>query len=50
MWEQDYKGGIVGYTTCLTAGVARQLVLMMKRHKPLFPGWGNYIWKLSLTV
>ena len=27
MWEQNYQGGMIGYTTCLTAGLARQLML-----------------------
>jgi hypothetical protein len=27
MWEQNYKGGMIGYTTCLTVGLARQLML-----------------------
>jgi hypothetical protein len=27
MWEQNHKGGMIGYTTCLTAGLARQLML-----------------------
>ncbi len=27
MWEKDYPGGMVGYTTCLAAGLARQLML-----------------------
>jgi hypothetical protein len=27
MWEKDYPGGMVGYTTCLVAGLARQLLL-----------------------
>ena len=27
MWEQNYKGGMIGYTTCLAAGIARQVVL-----------------------
>jgi hypothetical protein len=27
MWEQNYKGGMIGYTICLTAGLARQLML-----------------------
>ena len=27
MWEKDYPGGMVGYNTCLTAGLARQLML-----------------------
>jgi hypothetical protein len=27
MWEQNYKGGMIGYTTCLTTGLARQLML-----------------------
>jgi len=26
MWEQDHPGGMIGYTTCLTAGIARQLM------------------------
>ena len=27
MWGQGYKGGMVGYTSCLTAGLARELML-----------------------
>jgi hypothetical protein len=27
MWEKDYPGGMVGYTTCLTAGLARHLLI-----------------------
>jgi hypothetical protein len=27
MWEKDYPGGMVGYTTCLAAGLARQWLL-----------------------
>ncbi len=27
MWEQNYKGGMIGYTTCLAAGIARQLMI-----------------------
>ncbi|MGO9274893.1 MAG: RyR domain-containing protein [Terriglobia bacterium] len=27
MWEQGYPGRMVGYTSCLTAGIARQLML-----------------------
>ena len=27
MWEKDYPGGMVGYTTCLAAGLARQWML-----------------------
>ena len=27
MWEKDYPGGMVGYNTCLVAGMARQLML-----------------------
>ena len=27
MWEKEYPGGVVGYTTCLTAGLARQWML-----------------------
>ena len=27
MWEKDYPGGMVGYTTCLTASLARQCLL-----------------------
>jgi hypothetical protein len=27
MWEKDYPGGMVGYNTCLTAGIARQWML-----------------------
>jgi hypothetical protein len=27
MWEKEYPGGMVGYTTCLTAGLARQCLL-----------------------
>ena len=26
-WEQDFPGGMVGYTTCLTAGLARQWMI-----------------------
>lgn len=26
-WENIYPGGVIGYTTCLTAGIARQLIL-----------------------
>jgi len=29
MWEQGHPGGMIGYTTCLTAGVARQLMLSL---------------------
>lgn len=32
MWGQDHPGGTIGYTTCLTAGIARQL--MLAPHKP----------------
>jgi len=32
MWEKDYSGGIVGYNTCLVAGLARQL--MLSREQP----------------
>lgn len=32
MWEQDHPGGVIGYTTCLTAGIARQL--MLSPHQP----------------
>ena len=32
MWEKDYPGGMVGYTTCLTAGLARQW--MLSRDQP----------------
>src|SRR5262249_42847114 len=28
MWGQDYPGGMIGYTSCLTAGIARQLILL----------------------
>lgn len=31
MWEQDHPGGIIGYTTCLTAGIARQLMLSQEQ-------------------
>jgi hypothetical protein len=31
MWEQNHKGGMIGYTTCLTAGIARQLMLSPER-------------------
>lgn len=27
MWKQDHPGGMIGYTTCLTGGIARQLML-----------------------
>ncbi len=27
MWELNYPGGMIGYTSCLTAGVIRQLML-----------------------
>jgi hypothetical protein len=27
MWEQNHKGGMVGYNTCLTAGIARAVML-----------------------
>ena len=27
MWEKDYPGGMIGYTTCLMAGIARQFLL-----------------------
>jgi hypothetical protein len=27
MWGQQYPGGMIGYTSCLTAGIARQLML-----------------------
>ncbi len=27
MWEKDYPGRMIGYTTCLTAGIARQLMV-----------------------
>ncbi len=27
MWEKDYPGGMVGYNTCLAAGLARQVLL-----------------------
>jgi hypothetical protein len=27
MWEQNYKGGMIGYTTSLAAGIARQVML-----------------------
>lgn len=27
MWGQSYNGGMIGYTSCLTAGLARQLML-----------------------
>ena len=27
MWDQSHPGGMIGFTTCLTAGIARQLML-----------------------
>jgi len=27
MWEKDLPGGMVGYTTCLAAGLVRQWLL-----------------------
>jgi hypothetical protein len=27
MWEKDYPGGMIGYTSCLTAGLARQWLI-----------------------
>jgi hypothetical protein len=27
MWEKDYPGGMIGYNTCLAAGLARQLMV-----------------------
>lgn len=27
MWEHDFPGGIMGYTSCLTAGIVRQFML-----------------------
>jgi len=27
VWEQDHPGGMIGYTTCLMAGIGRQLLL-----------------------
>ncbi|MCJ7626170.1 MAG: RyR domain-containing protein, partial [Anaerolineaceae bacterium] len=30
-WKQDYPGGMVGYTTCLTAGLARQWMIDPKK-------------------
>jgi hypothetical protein len=27
MWEQSHPGGMIGYTTCLIAGIARQLMI-----------------------
>jgi hypothetical protein len=27
MWEKEYPGGMVGYDTCMTAGLARQILL-----------------------
>jgi len=27
MWEKNHPGGMIGYNTCLTAGIARQLLL-----------------------
>jgi hypothetical protein len=27
MWGQNHKGGMIGYTSCLTAGIAQQLIL-----------------------
>ncbi|MBN1303173.1 MAG: hypothetical protein JXA13_01965 [Anaerolineales bacterium] len=31
MWEKQYPGGMIGYNTCLTAGIARQLLLSPER-------------------
>jgi hypothetical protein len=36
VWEHDHPGGMIGYGTCLTAGVARQL--MLSPDKPHLPG------------
>ena len=29
MWAQTYRGGMIGYTSCLTTGIARQLMLLL---------------------
>jgi hypothetical protein len=34
-WEREYPGGMVGYTTCLTASIARQLMLEKPNSTPL---------------
>jgi hypothetical protein len=31
MWGQNHPGGMIGYTSCLTAGIARQLMLSMDK-------------------
>lgn len=31
IWEQAYPGGMIGYTTCLAAGIARQVMISSKR-------------------
>ena len=39
MWEKDYPGGMIGYTTCLTAGLVRQWMLDPSSAQPNFqPG------------
>jgi hypothetical protein len=30
MWEKKHPGGMIGYTTCLTASIARQVILNMQ--------------------
>jgi len=32
MWTQDYPGGMVGYNSCLIAGIVRQLVLSLDNY------------------
>jgi hypothetical protein len=36
MWEADHPGGMIGYTTCLVGGVARQL--LQKQPPDILPG------------
>jgi hypothetical protein len=34
MWEHNYPGGMIGYTSCLTAGIARWLMLSSQEGQP----------------